>query len=179
LAGCLNALASVVSAAALAKITRKAGPGEKILKLAVQGFDHLTGKVGWFASARYPNGVPVAYVALIQEMGYEEGGIPPRLGMRTTAERKQKEWGAVAKSGSVAVMHGTATPHQVMDTLGLKAAGDLRKHITEVTKPPLKQSTIDARRRKMADKKTIGLLTKPLVASGHMLATLTNETTKT
>lgn len=164
--------------AVVAKVTRTPGPADARLRVAIAGLQGLTGKVGWFKSAHYPDGTPVAYVAVIQEYGYPDGGIPPRLGMRETAQAKRKEWAALVASGARSVLAGKSTGPQVMEALGLKAAGDMRKHIAEVQSPPLKDDTIKARRAQRSDKVTMGNLSKPLVFTGHLLATLTNTVEK-
>jgi hypothetical protein len=64
---------------------------------------------------------------------------------------------------------------QVLDVLGQQAAGDIRKSISRIASPPLKQATIDARLRKRADKTTLGKLDKPLVDTGTLLNAVTSE----
>jgi len=73
---------------------------------------------------------------------------------------------------------GKMTADQVWDQVGMKAAGDVRKAISEVQKPPLKQSTVDARLAKMADGKTVGNLRKPLVETAIMFNAVSYEVTK-
>lgn len=160
-------------------VVRKPGPGEERLRIATQELHGLVGKVGWFQSSHYPDGTPVAYVAAIQEYGYPSGGIPPRLGMRDTADAKRAEWAEVARRGSVAVLKGTTSALAVMGMLGLKASGDMRKHISQVVSPPLKPATIAARLRERADHKTVGALDKPLVFSGELIDSLTHTVERT
>src|SRR3954467_6900703 len=149
-------------------VTRKPGPDAERLRIFVRDLTGLRGKVGWFETAHYPNGVPVAYVASIQEFGYPAGGIPPRLGLRATAREKTGEWREIAQRGAKAALKGTTTAYNAMELLGLKAAGDVRKHIAQVVSPPLKPATIQARLRKHANKSKVGNLTKPLVDSGEL-----------
>lgn len=134
-------------------------------------------KVGWFQSAKYPNGVPVALVAAVNEFGWPEHNIPPRLGMRATAEASRDAWRQVADMAARGVAKGTMTPQKAMELIGLKAAGDVRKHISEVRQPPLKVATVEAR---LAGKKQGSVVaitaSKPLVRTGHLLNTLTNVT---
>lgn len=134
----------------------------------------VQGKVGFFESAKYPDGTPVAYVASVQEFGYAEGGIPPRSFMRTTAAEQGKNWTDAFGKGAKAIARGTFTAHQVMDAVGQLAAGDIRKKISEITSPPLKDATIKARQRRYADKKTVGKLAKPLVDTAVMVNSVTN-----
>lgn len=156
------------------KTQRTPGAGAERLRLLLQGVSDKVGKVGFFPSSKYEDGTPVAYVAMIQELGYPEGGIPPRSFMRTTMETKQAEWKDVAKQGAKAMLDGNVTGDQVLEAIGLKAAGDIRRTISQIQSPPLKQSTIDARRYARADKKTVGNLTKPLVDSGILLNAVTS-----
>lgn len=80
------------------------------------------------------------------------------------------------KKGFTAVIKGTRTSAQVMEALGLMAAGDVRKKITQIFTPPLAISTIKARARK-AGPSARAISIKPLNDSGLMLATLTHVVT--
>lgn len=100
--------------------------------------------------------------------------IPPRPFMRPTVDRERAAWVDLLRSGSRSVLSGTTTAVNVMQAIGLKAAGDIAKSITLVFAPPLKASTIARRRNALTNKKTVGLLTKPLVDSGLMLNTVSN-----
>lgn len=161
------------------RVTRKAG---KIaaLKQAVKTLDGAQGRVGWFPSAVYEGGAPVAGVAYVQEFGSPARGIPPRLGMRNTATEKQQEWAKTAETISRAAAQGKLPAANVMPAVCLAAEGALREAITKVTSPPLKQSTIDARKRRLADggKGAQSSIAKPLVDTGILLNTLTSETDK-
>lgn len=157
------------------KIQRKAGPGAEQLRVMLAGLTNKVARVGFFPSAKYEDGTPVAYVATIQEFGSPTEGIPPRSFMRTTAEAQRGAWQATARQGAQAVTKGNATGLQVLDVLGQQAAGDIRKSISRVVSPPLKQATIDARLRKRADKTTLGKLDKPLVDTGTLLNAVTSE----
>jgi hypothetical protein len=148
----------------------------KNLLIAIKDLEGKVGKVGWFENSRYPDAphVPVAYVATIHEYGYPAKNIPPRPFMRSTIAAKQAEWKTVAESGARAVIEGRFTAMQVMEGIGLKAAGDVRKTISLLQFPPLKPATIAARKAKRSNKEKTGLLTKPLIDTGLMLGTLTN-----
>lgn len=142
--------------------------------MLLAGVTDKVGKVGFFPSSAYPDGTPVAYVATIQEYGSPEQGIPPRSFMRTTVAEKQAEWKVAAGIGARAMLAGTATGEQVLEGIGLLAAGDIRRTISKLTTPELAPSTIAARRTQRADKVTVGLLTKPLVDTGTMLNAVTS-----
>lgn len=133
----------------------------------------LQTRVGWMESARYADGKPVAGIAVVQEYGTEDGVIPSRSFMRSTQAEKKTEWDNTAKKGFSAVLKGTRTSAQVMEALGLMAAGDVRKKITQIFDPPLATSTLKARARKAGPGAKV-ISTKPLNDSGYMLATLTH-----
>lgn len=156
-------------------ITRKPGPGAERLRFLLDGISNKVGKVGFFPSSKYEDGTPVAYVAVIQEFGSPEQGIPPRSFMRTTVASKQGEWKDIADRGARAMLNGKATGDQVLETIGLKAAGDIRQTISKLTTPALKPATIAARLRGKADKNTVGNLTKPLVHTGTLINAVTSE----
>lgn len=165
----------------MAQIKRIPGPGARNLHAAIKGLDGTQGKVGWFESAKYPSGAPVAGVAMVQEYGSATQGIPPRSFFRTTAADKQGEWKQVAEQVSRRVIHGEMQPSAVVEALALKGEGDVRAKISEITDPPLKDATIEARKRRNAKGRKDGkgeASSKPLVDSGLMLATLTSQVTK-
>ena len=146
----------------------------KQLKVALENLEGKVGKVGWFEKSKYENDISVAYVATIQEYGYPPQNIPARPFMRPTIIQKQKEWKVIAESGAKAILKGTRTIDNVMEAIGLKAAGDIRKTISLIWSPPLSPLTIQARLRKRSNKKVVGNLTKPLIDTGIMFGTLTN-----
>jgi hypothetical protein len=146
----------------------------KHLEVALKNLEGKVGKVGWFEKSKYPDGTQVAYVATIQEYGYPAHNIPPRPFMRPTILNKRNEWVKIAESGAKAVIKGDQAIDSVIEAIGLKAAGDIRKTISLIWTPPLSPRTIQARLNRRKNKKTVGNLDKPLVDTGIMLATLTN-----
>ena len=169
------------------RVTRKAGKIEA-LRQAIAGLDGAQGRVGWFESAKYEGGQPVAGIAAVHEFGSPARGILPRLGMRATAAEKREEWKHTVEQISRAVAQGKIEPGRVMEALTMAAEGHVRETITKVTEPALKQATIDARKRRLADKGKsvtgkkggagIAGVSKPLVDTGILLNTLTSETEK-
>lgn len=166
------------------------------LELKLKQLDGFQTKVGWFDSAKYEDGTPVAYVAQIQEVGW--GPIPPRPFMRPAQLDNEAKWRDTAAYGANKVLDGSYTGKDAMDLLGEVAQGDIVKAISEVTSPPLSMITLLARKaRQMGQKvtgKTIGqfakqvdkgppdvsgVSTKPLVDTGHMIATVTHMTEST
>lgn len=152
--------------------------GVQRLAVAVAGLDGLTGKVGYFESAKYADGTPVALVATVNEFGSASQGIPARPTMRPAIAKHSREWSSLFGQGARAVAKGTRTAFEVMDVMGQKAAGDVKVEIAELQSPPLDPDTIAARRRRYADKKTTGNLSKPLVDTGIMINSVTNETSQ-
>lgn len=158
------------------KVIRKDGPGKKELSnlLGALSGDKV-GKVGWFESAKYENGTPIAYVAAIQEFGTVENGgfIPPRSFMRTTIAEKQGEWKGYAERGAKAMLKGE-TLSNVLNVIGMRARGDIQGKIKQIMAPPLAESTIANRlyRRKQRNARARNVSTKPLIDSGMMLATI-------
>ena len=148
----------------------------KQLQAALKNLDGKVAKVGWFENSKYPDkkGTQVAQVAAIQEYGWPARNIPPRPFMRPTIIEKEKEWRNLAESGVKAILAGNETIGTVMEKIGLRAAGQVRAKITEILEPPLSPVTIYNRFHRKSDKKTIGLLTKPLVDTGILLGTCTN-----
>lgn len=159
----------------MVRVIREDGPGKAKLQFMLKNLSGKTGRVGWFETAKYPDGTPVATVAAIQEFGAPTKNIPPRSFMRTTMREKRDAWRELAASGARAIANGNATIGIVMEGIGLQAQGDIAKKISEITSPPLKPATVKARMSKMADGKTTGNLTKPLIDTGLMFATIHHD----
>lgn len=162
-----------------------------------ESFDDKVAQMGWFDSARYPDGTPVAYVATIQEKGAPAVGIPPRATIKPTIENRKTEWVKLLASGVKAVAEGRATADDVLEGVGLQAAGDMRKSIAEINSPPLSPTTILLRKWRREGRtitgKTVGEAAaavaadpsliagenaKPLNDTGLLVATLTNAVGK-
>ena len=141
----------------------------------LDGLSNKVGRVGFFPSAKYEDGTPVAYVATIQEFGAPSQGIPPRSFMRSTAETQQATWKETARKGAQAVVKGNVTGEQVLEVISQQAAGDIRRTISKLVSPPIKPATIASRLRQRADGVTVGKLDKPLVDTGTLLNSVTYE----
>ncbi|EPO2591135.1 hypothetical protein ACT8MX_003286 [Escherichia albertii] len=153
----------------MAKLLRNPGPMAERLRLATAGLQRKAAKVGWFESAKYADGTPVAQVAAANEFGPHA-----RPFMRPTIAERAQTWRAVGKNVARKVVNGQASADQLFETIGLQASGDIAKTISSITSPPLLPRTIAARQAKMADGKTIGSLDKPLVETGLMINSLTH-----
>lgn len=142
-------------------VRRVKGPASISKALAaLDGLEGLEGKVGWFESATYPEGTPVAYVASIHEFG--GGPVPARPFMRPAVAEHGGNWMELMGQGAKAALNGSVSPEAVLEAVTLRAAGDVGKAIKAVTSPPLNPMTI---KRKGFD--------KPLVDTGQMFQSLT------
>ena len=103
--------------------------------------------VGWF-DAQYEDGTPVQQVAMIQEFGSPEKGIPPRPFMRVAKMEHAKDWKEQMAKSMRGVHKGRKTEEQALDDLGDTIVKDVRQAIMDVYFPPLKEATLKARRRK-------------------------------
>jgi hypothetical protein len=112
-------------------------------------------RVGFLENATYPNGTPVALIAMIQDFGAPSRGIPPRPFFRNMVWKNEGSWppalSKVLKSTNYDV-------DKSLRLMGELIAGQLRQSIIETNSPPLSPRTV-ARKGS----------SKPLVDTGHML----------
>lgn len=157
------------------------------------GFANRVAQVGWFESAQYDDGTPVAYVATIQENGAPAQGIPPRPTIKPTIEKRKAAWVKLMGQGVKSVVAGNASAEDVLEGVGLQAAGDIRRTLSEVESPKLSPTTILLRKWRREGRvitgKTVGeaaaavaadpsliagVNADPLNDTGLLIATLTN-----
>lgn len=129
---------------------------------AVEGLVGVEGKVGWFDTARYKDGTPVAYVATIHEFGTSR--IPARPFMRPAVAEYGPQWVQLIGDGAKAVLRGSVGARDALEMVMLRAAGDVGKSITAVSGPPLAPQTV---KRKGFD--TL------LVDTGQMIQSVTGK----
>ena len=164
------------------------------LKKRMKSLEEYSAQAGWFESARYDDGVPVAQVAIYNEYGTSR--IPPRPFMRPTAESQKGEWARATGKVVSQVLRGKMSAEQGMTLVAQKAAGDIRQTITQVFEPELSPVTVllrqwrkegkditgktvgDAARAVAGGQRGEGVTTKPLIDTGHMLATCTGIAVK-
>lgn len=164
------------------------------LKKRMKSLEEYSAQAGWFESARYDDGVPVAQVAIYNEYGTSR--IPPRPFMRPTVESKKGEWARTTGKVVSQVLRGKMSAEQGMTLVAQKAAGDIRQTITQVFEPELSPVTVllrqwrkegkditgktvgDASRAVAEGQRGEGVTTKPLIDTGHMLATCTGIAVK-
>lgn len=134
---------------------------------------HREIQVGFFESAVYPDGTPVAYVAAIQEFGYPAGNIPSRPFMRPAAEDNKVEWARQIAAGVRASLRGAIGLDAALGQIGFIAAGNVQQAIRAVTSPGLDDSTIRNRRTRKNRNKNQS--TKPLIDTATMLQAVTSK----
>lgn len=147
--------------------------------------DTKAAAIGFFSDSQYPDGVPVAYIATIQEFGTDK--IPPRPFMRP-AMAKTKELTDTMSVISRNVANGKTTYEQGLKQAGFVGEGLVSKAIAAVTSPALAESTIkwrmynkskdfnyhldkDSRRRKPDANVSV----KPLVWTARMLQSVASK----
>jgi hypothetical protein len=149
-------------------------------------------RIGFFEGARYPDGTPVAMVAALQEFGAPATGLPPRPFFRNMIAAHKREWpGAAARL----LRSNDYDVRLTLQMVGEGIAGQLRQSITDLIAPSLSPTTLmirkmlwknpnlvvtrrtvfEARRRVQRGESTSGVSTKPLVWTGHMLASISYE----
>lgn len=131
----------------MGKVTANLANLEK-LSNRLKNADKKNLEVGWFKSAKYGDGTPVAGVAAVQEFGSPKRGIPPRPFMRPTIAEKQKSWDKLMADGARAFIRGSASFPQVLEGLGLKVEADIKNQIENGNYQPLSPVTIALRRLK-------------------------------
>jgi hypothetical protein len=149
-------------------------------------------KVGFLENARYPDGTPVAMVAAIQNFGAPSRGIPPRPFFSDAIAQHSPQWGerfaAVLKSADYDV-------ETALGRMGLGIAGQVQESIDETFMPSLSKVTLMLRKMRREDPDLVvtakvvgqaadrvkngesveGVSTKPLVDTGHLLASVGSE----
>lgn len=127
-----------------------------VLNQRLAALDAVQSKAGWFETARYPDGRPVAAVAAGNELGIPGRNIPPRPFMRPAEDKNGKAWGELGLTVSKRVLAGTMSAHDAMDAVAQRAVGDIKKAIVAVTAPPLSPITLGARKYRSEGKTVTG-----------------------
>ena len=95
---------------------------------AITQIGKLKLEVGWFEGAKYDADTPVAGVAAQNEYGNAALNIPPRPFIRPTVVERTRVWKGFITRNTKKVISGDLTVDQMMETLGLVVAGDIRKN---------------------------------------------------
>ena len=143
-------------------------------------------KVGWFPSARYndEHRTPVAAVAAQNEYGNPNARIPARPFIRPAIADNTVKWKSIAADGMRSVVRGKTQAAKVLEVLGEVIKEDIQYSITRVYSPALAQSTVDARISRRANHSgrysavQARSITKPLIDTGYMQATVSYEITR-
>ena len=149
----------------MGKMTKTPGPAMKAFNAFVRGMDTNVAKVGFFPSAKYPDGTPIAYVAAIQEYGVPGRSLPARPFFRPTMDANENEWQRTFGILSTRVVQGLMTPKEALEAIGLKASGDVRYTIKQIQDPPLSKVTLLARKFKKQGGKLSGRIIAVLAAN--------------
>lgn len=150
----------------MAKIRRLNGKGKTIMQIQALGDFYV--EAGWFPSAVYEDGTPVAGVAAVQE--FRDGGS--RSFMRTTVAAKRPEWANQVGKLATRVTSGKLSEQGMGDLIGAMVVGDVQRTISKITEPELAESTKAARRRRGNSS------IKPLLDQRIMFNTMTYNTLK-
>lgn len=149
-------------------VTRTPGPAMGQIKELMKDIDGMGVRVGWFDTAKYPDGTPVGYVAAIQEFGVAAKNIPPRSYMRPTIRAKGNEWNSKMRQ----LLKRSKNANMVLEAMGAVVAGDFREAIVNINEPVLAPATLAARRRRGNGS------TKPLSDTRVLMQTLTHQVSR-
>ena len=145
---------------AKAKVTVKRTGGRKLERfLREAGRGGVSGvKVGFFSTARYEDGTPVAAVAAWNEFGTKN--IPERPFFRQAIAQMEDGIANIIKAGIKA--ETMVVDHRLADQVGAYAQGQIQESITALREPPNSPSTIRAKQS-----------SNPLVDTGFMRDSVT------
>ena len=122
-------------------------------------------EVGFFPTATYTDGKPVAGIAAVHEHGSVTKRIPARPFFRPATLNNQSKHSKVLADATRKAFAGGSLKDG-LEILGQVVVGDIKDAIEAVDEPELKQPTIDARARRHSG----GLSSdKPLVDTGTLL----------
>lgn len=117
--------------------------------------------MGFFSHSTYPNGMPVAMIALIQDSGAPSRGIPPRPFFRNMIAKNRPTWAPYTANLLKEKNYDAAA---TLTALGHELEGQLVDSINATNTPELKKATI-ARKG----------FAKPLVHTGFMRNSVHSE----
>ncbi len=140
--------------------------GDKIkaaLQMLTDKIKPATVRVGFLKGSTYPDGESVASIAAYNEYGVLSRGQPPRPFFRNMIAAKKKNWPeAISKT----LKSNNYDVERSLGIVGEAISGQLKQSITDLKSPPLRPSTIAAKG-----------FSKPLIDTGHMLASVDYEVT--
>ena len=112
-------------------------------------------EVGIFESAKYPDGVSTAYVGAIHNFGAPNRNIPARPWFSNAIEHIEREIRQMVLGdlrqqtralGTGGAVRAPKIDDGLLNQIGAKAAGIVQQSIVDISRPPLSQKTIEARR---------------------------------
>ena len=148
------------------KVSVKRTGGKKLQRLLREaGKGGVSGvKVGFFSTAKYQDGTPVAAVAAWNEFGTKN--IPERPFFRNSLAGMEDGVTNIIKAGIDTKK--MVVDEQLADRVGLYAASQVQESITALKDPPNAPSTIARKRKKLGGKKGVGGGENPLIDTGFM-----------
>ena len=159
----------------MAKVTVKVQQrgGKKLQRLLREaGKGGVSGvKVGFFSTAKYEDGTPVAAVAAWNEFGTKN--IPERPFFRNALAGMEDGIANIIKAGIDPKK--MVVDEQLADRVGLYAAGQVQESIVALNDPPNSPATIAQKRKKLGGKKGVGGGENPLIDTGFMRDSVTWE----
>lgn len=151
-------------------------------------------KIGFLEGSTYPDGTPVAAVAYWNEFGHKgRFPSPPRPFFRKMISLNSKTW--PVKMAALAKAYDF-DGKKVLELMGQEITGELRQSIIDTNEPALSETTLVLRHRFWGHMEDItikdvlsaqqtaaagdgdmasGTQAKPLVVTGHMLASVSYE----
>lgn len=128
-------------------------------------------KVGVVEHQHYDDDTPVAFVASVHEYGTHDEHIKPRPFFRPTIAENKSDW----ENTIIRAIVNGGNGEQILETVGMIAAGQVQKTIASIDSPRLATSTLIARNRKRHKngRKPKAISIKPLEDSGLMMASIT------
>ena len=169
------------------KVTTTQTGGQRVKKLfdtALKGGVSEI-EVGFFSTAKYPDGKPVAAVAAWNEFGTKRGGkvhAPERPFFRQAIRGMRKGVEALVRRGVDPQRMVVDT--NLANTVGAYAQGQVQESIVDLVTPPNAPATIEAKRRKLHGRKartSVGVggnavsvgESNPLIDTGFMRLSVT------
>ena len=149
--------------------TRSSGRLKKALRRGRNTAGVATLEVGFFDTARYPDGTPVTNVAAYNEFGTRKADgrvhTPTRPFFRNALPELERNMRSTLKS-AVDPITLSVSP-QLADVVGLQSAAIVQDSIVQLRTPPNAPSTIEAKGS-----------SNPLIDSGFMRLSTTYRVTK-
>ncbi len=149
------------------RVTTQRRGGKKLQRLLREaGKGGVSGvKVGFFSTARYEDGTPVAAVAAWNEFGTET--IPERPFFRNALAESERSVGRILQAGLNTKK--MVVDEQLAGRVGAHVQGKIQDSITSLKEPPNSPATIAQKRKKLHGKKGTGGGETPLIDTGVML----------